>query len=41
MHCPAGPKARFVVAYINDQIQRHGSRDIDMGESSRKAMQKL
>jgi hypothetical protein len=38
---PAGPKARFVVAYVNDQIQRHNSPTVNMGDSLREAMRKM
>lgn len=38
---PAGPKARFVVAYINDQIQRTNSPTVNMGDSLREAMRKM
>jgi hypothetical protein len=38
---PAGPKARFVVAYVNDYIQRHGTATVNMGDSLREAMQKM
>jgi hypothetical protein len=42
-HCivPAGPKARFVVGYINDQIQRHSSPVVNMGDSLREAMRAM
>ena len=35
---PAGPKARFVIAFVNDYIQRHNDATVDMGKSLRKAM---
>jgi Plasmid encoded RepA protein len=38
---PAGPKARFVVAYVNDYIQRHGTATVNMGDSLRDAMRRL
>ncbi len=38
---PAGPKARFVVAYVNDFIQREKTPHVDMGRSLRKAMETL
>lgn len=38
---PAGPKARYVVAYVNDYIQREKTRTVDMGRSLRQAMNKL
>lgn len=38
---PAGPKARFVVAYVNDQLQRHNSPTVNMGDSLREAMRKM
>ncbi|HSU55344.1 MAG TPA: replication protein RepA [Candidatus Dormibacteraeota bacterium] len=38
---PAGPKARFVVAYINDFIQREKTPTVDLGRSLRKAMDNL
>jgi len=37
---PAGPKARLLLAYINDQAIRTNSPVIDMGESMRKFMGK-
>jgi hypothetical protein len=30
---PAGPKARFVVGYANDYIQRHDTATVNMGET--------
>ena len=38
---PAGPKARFVVAYVNDFIQREKTPTVDMGRSLRQAMTRL
>lgn len=38
---PAGPKARFVVAYVNDQIQRSNSPTVNMGDSLRDAMRAM
>jgi Plasmid encoded RepA protein len=38
---PAGPKARFVVAYVNDHIQRNDTPTVNMGDSLREAMQKM
>jgi len=38
---PAGPKARFVVAYVNDYIQRNDTPVVNMGDSLRLAMQKM
>jgi len=38
---PAGPKARFVVGYVNDQIQRNNSATVNMGESLREAMRAM
>lgn len=38
---PAGPKARFIVAYVNDYIQRHNTDRINLGDSLRDAMDKL
>ena len=38
---PAGPKARFVVAYVNDFIQREKTATVDLGRSLRQAMHKL
>ena len=38
---PAGPKARFVIAYVNDYIQRHDTPTVNMGDSLREAMQKM
>jgi Plasmid encoded RepA protein len=38
---PAGPKARFVIAYVNDYIQRHDTPTVNMGESLRDAMEKM
>jgi hypothetical protein len=38
---PAGPKARFVIAYVNDYIQRHDTPSVNMGDSLREAMQKM
>lgn len=38
---PAGPKARFIVAYVNDYIQRHNTDRINLGDSLREAMDKL
>lgn len=38
---PAGPKARFVVAYVNDFIQREKTATVDLGRSLRKAMDTL
>src|SRR5947209_4296926 len=38
---PAGPKALFVVAYINDYIQRHNTRTVDMGESLREVLERM
>lgn len=38
---PAGPKARFVIAYINDSIQRDKTRTVNLGGSLRKAMEEL
>ena len=38
---PAGPKARYVVAYVNDYIQREKTRTVDMGRSLRKAMETM
>ena len=36
---PAGPKARFVIAYVNDYIQRKATPTVNMGDSLREAMQ--
>lgn len=38
---PAGTKARFVVAYVNDFIQREKTPVVDMGRSLRQAMERL
>lgn len=38
---PAGPKARFIVAYVNDYIQRHDTETVNMGDSLRAAMERL
>lgn len=38
---PAGPKARFVIAYVNDYIQRKDTPIVNMGDSLREAMQKM
>jgi len=38
---PAGPKARFVVAYVNNYIQRHHTATINMSDSLRAAMQRM
>lgn len=38
---PAGPKARFVVGYVNDQIQRTNSPTVNMGDSLRDAMRAM
>lgn len=38
---PAGPKARFIVGYVNDQIQRSNSPTVDMGDSLRQAMKEM
>jgi hypothetical protein len=38
---PAGPKARFVIAYVNDYIQRKDTPTVNMGDSLREAMQKM
>lgn len=38
---PAGPKARFVVAYVNDYIQRHDTPTVNMGDSLREAMRQM
>jgi hypothetical protein len=38
---PAGPKARFVVAYVNDQIQRRNNPTVNMGDSLREAMRTM
>jgi hypothetical protein len=38
---PAGPKARFVIAYVNDQIQRNNSPTVNMGDSLRDAMREM
>lgn len=39
---PAGPKARFIVSYVNDYLQRHPETDVvNMGDSLRAAMEKL
>jgi Plasmid encoded RepA protein len=38
---PAGPKARFVVGYVNDQIQRTNSATVNMGDSLRDAMRAM
>ena len=38
---PAGPKARFVIAYVNDYIQRHNTPTVNMGDSLREAMEKM
>lgn len=37
---PAGPKARIVAAYVNDFAWRHKTREIDLGRSLRKFMDK-
>jgi Plasmid encoded RepA protein len=39
---PAGAKARFIVSYVNDYLQRHPETDVvDMGGSLRDAMETL
>jgi hypothetical protein len=38
---PAGPKARFVIAYVNDYIQRRNTPTVDMGDSLREAMDRM
>jgi hypothetical protein len=38
---PAGPKARFVVGYVNDYIQRHKTATVNMGDSLRDAMRQM
>jgi len=38
---PAGPKARFVVGYVNDYIQRNNTPTVNMGDSLREAMAKM
>jgi len=38
---PAGPKARFVIAYVNDYIQRENTPTVNMGDTLRDAMQKM
>jgi len=38
---PAGPKARFVIAYVNDYIQRNDTPTVNMGDSLRAAMEKM
>jgi Plasmid encoded RepA protein len=38
---PAGPKARFVIAYVNDYIQRRKTPVVNMGDSLREAMDKM
>ena len=38
---PAGPKARFVIAYVNDYIQREKTSTVNMGDSLREAMDKM
>lgn len=38
---PAGPKARFVIAYVNDQLQRNNSPTVNMGDSLRDAMREM
>src|ERR1035438_3919620 len=38
---PAGPKARFVIGYVNDYIQRKDTPTVNMGDSLREAMQKM
>jgi hypothetical protein len=38
---PAGPKARFVIGYVNDFIQRRNIPTVNMGDSLRDAMQKM
>jgi hypothetical protein len=38
---PAGPKARFVIAYVNDYLQRNDTPTVNMGDSLREAMQKM
>lgn len=38
---PAGPKARFVVAYVNDYIQRNKTPTVNMGDSLRAAMEQM
>jgi hypothetical protein len=39
---PAGSKARFIVSYVNDYLQRHPETDVvNMGDSLRDAMERL
>ena len=38
---PAGPKARFVIGYVNDYLQRHNTPTVNMGDSLREAMRKM
>ena len=38
---PAGPKARFVIGYVNDYILRKSTPTVNMGDSLREAMQRL
>jgi hypothetical protein len=38
---PAGPKARFVVGFVNDYIQRNNTQVVDLGQSLRKAMTEM
>jgi hypothetical protein len=38
---PAGPKARFVVAYVNDYLQCHDTDIVNLGDSFRDAMERL
>ena len=38
---PAGPKARFVIGYVNDYIQRHKTPTVNMGHSLRTAMDRM
>jgi hypothetical protein len=38
---PAGPKARFVIAYVNDYIQRNDTPTVNMGDSLREAMHNM
>jgi hypothetical protein len=39
--CQPDPKARFVIAYVNDYIQREKNRTVNMGDSLREAMEKM
>jgi Plasmid encoded RepA protein len=38
---PAGPKARLILAYINDYAYRHNTPVIPLGDSMRQAMQRM